>query len=263
MIERRRQRNHAARADPSIGGLEADDTAQRRRLADGAGCVGANGAVAESGGDRGGRTSRRPAGDVRQIPGIVNRAVISDHRTAAVGELVQILLAEQHGAGVAAGGARLRHPRGECGLGTPRCPRSSGRRRCRSDLLRPGECHAADRANPRARFPLRRGGLASSAESEVTVMKAWIAGSSRAMRARQSFVSSTGDSDRLRNRSPSSRIELCKSRPFFKLRVAKLLPALPKKKGQSLMMPDSPNRSRRSFEDIPRNHNHESPSRRS
>src|SRR5271157_680199 len=90
MIERERKRDHPAHADPSVGWFQANDPTLRRGFPDGAGRVRTNGCNAETGGYRGGRPARRSAGNAGNIPWIVDRAVVTDDRTAAIGAFVEI-----------------------------------------------------------------------------------------------------------------------------------------------------------------------------
>src|SRR5207244_2738229 len=82
MIQRTGEGNYSTSADASVGGLQTDNPANGGRLANRASCIRTNG----------GGSSRRAAGNVLRIPGIVNCAEITHDRTAAVSELVQIML---------------------------------------------------------------------------------------------------------------------------------------------------------------------------
>src|SRR5262249_24646769 len=82
-----------------VGGLESDDTAVRCRYADGSTGIGTNSPVTELRCDSGRRPTRRAAGVVSGIPRIANRAEIADQRTGAVGEFVQVQLAQQNRTG--------------------------------------------------------------------------------------------------------------------------------------------------------------------
>ena len=68
LIERRRERDHAVARDAAVGRLDADDAAQRRRLADRAAGVGAERARAQRRRDRRRRAARRSARHARVRP---------------------------------------------------------------------------------------------------------------------------------------------------------------------------------------------------
>ena len=78
--------------------LEADDAAERSRNADGAASVGADAAIAEAGGDGGSGATAGTAGNAREIPGIVDGAVVRVVAGDAVGELVHVGFADDDGA---------------------------------------------------------------------------------------------------------------------------------------------------------------------
>src|ERR1035441_4091836 len=82
-----------AGGEAAVGRRESDASAVGGGQADGTGGVGADGGEAEASGNAGGRASRRASGNARRVPWIVDLAEEADHRTAAVGEFVQVLLA--------------------------------------------------------------------------------------------------------------------------------------------------------------------------
>src|SRR5713101_1146693 len=99
MVQRPRQRYDATCAHPSIGGFESNDAAVACRLADGTSGVGAYRAITELRRDSGRGPAGRAAWAVIEIPGIVNRTEITDRGAAAVSELMQVELAQEHGSG--------------------------------------------------------------------------------------------------------------------------------------------------------------------
>ncbi len=86
--------NDAFTGDAAPTWLEAYDTAERSRNADGAPSIRANAAVAQTGSNGGGGTSTRAARDAREIPRIADGAVVRIVRCYAVGELMHVGLAE-------------------------------------------------------------------------------------------------------------------------------------------------------------------------
>ena len=95
-VQRRRERHDAVPADSPVRGLQARDAAAGRRDPDRAARVGAERDRALARGDGRGRAAARAAGHVPERP----RVVRSGGRDA-VGELVRVRLAEEHGAGLA------------------------------------------------------------------------------------------------------------------------------------------------------------------
>ncbi len=96
MIERPRKRNHAARGNPPISRLDPHAPAKRSGFANGSCRIGPNRRIAKSRSNRRRRSSRRSAGNMLFVPGIVNVAEKADQRTAAISELMQIVLAQYH-----------------------------------------------------------------------------------------------------------------------------------------------------------------------
>src|SRR5438552_12126370 len=96
MVQGPRQRYDAGGAHASIGRFKSNDAAVACRLTDRTSSVGADRAITELRCDSGSRAARRAAWTVTGIPRIMNRTEITDNRTAAVGELMQVELAQQH-----------------------------------------------------------------------------------------------------------------------------------------------------------------------
>src|SRR5215469_417645 len=96
-IERFSQRNDAVQAPDSGARTESDQAAQRGRIAYGARRVGAESgeAHARRNGCRrsGGRASRNSG----EVPRVARRAISTNHAAAAKGELVKIILTDDHG----------------------------------------------------------------------------------------------------------------------------------------------------------------------
>ena len=97
MIKRHRERNYAANADASKRRFQADDSAQRRRFTNRTRSIRTDRAIAKARRHRRRRTSGRSASDERRIPWITHFAVIADHRAAAIGKLMQVVLSKKHG----------------------------------------------------------------------------------------------------------------------------------------------------------------------
>ena len=134
LVERRRERDEAVARHAPVGGLHADDAAQRRRLADRAAGVGAERERCEAGGHRGGAAPARAAGDATRVVRVAGGAERRVLGRAAHGELVEVGLADRDRAGrraarsttVASYGGR--HPsriRDEQVVGMPRVQRLS------------------------------------------------------------------------------------------------------------------------------------------
>src|SRR5690606_33983336 len=87
------------------------DTAQGRRLANGAAGVGGGGGGGEAGGHGGGGTTGGAPGDTAGVPGVLHRAVPAGLVGGAHGELIHIGLAQHH----RAGGEEILHHRGVVG----------------------------------------------------------------------------------------------------------------------------------------------------
>ena len=98
-IERAAGRHDSRGGDKAEARLEADDVAQPRRHAAGAGGVGAERERHEAGGDRDRRARARSAGNQRRIEQVARNAVGRAHADEAGGELVEIGLADDDGAG--------------------------------------------------------------------------------------------------------------------------------------------------------------------
>ena len=98
-IERAAGRHDARGGDQAEARLEADDVAQPRRHAARAGGVGAERERNEAGADRDRRTRARSAGNQRRIEQVARSAVGRAHADEAGGELVEIGLADDDGAG--------------------------------------------------------------------------------------------------------------------------------------------------------------------
>ncbi len=97
MVERPRKRNHSTRRNSPISRFEANASAERRRFANRSGRIGSNRGIAQSGSNCGSRSSRRSSGDMLRVPRIVNLPEETHQRTPAVGELMQIAFAQNHG----------------------------------------------------------------------------------------------------------------------------------------------------------------------
>ena len=99
LVEARCERNQPVAGDDAVGGLHADDAAQRRRLADRSAGVRAERARGEAGGHRGraatGRTARHPG----QVVGVAGRTEGRVLGGGAHGELVEVGLADDDGTG--------------------------------------------------------------------------------------------------------------------------------------------------------------------
>ena len=70
LVERGGEGDHPVAGDRAVGGLEADDPAERGGLADRAAGVGADRAGREAAGDGGGRAARGAAGHPLAVPGV-------------------------------------------------------------------------------------------------------------------------------------------------------------------------------------------------
>ena len=101
LIEARGEGDHAVARHAAVGGLDAGDAAQRRRLADRAAGIGRRGSRCQARGDRGRRAARGAAGHARRVPGIAHRPEVAGLVGRAHRELVHVGLAEHHGAGLA------------------------------------------------------------------------------------------------------------------------------------------------------------------
>ena len=83
LVQRRRERDHAVARAGAVGRLEADDPAQRRRLADRATGVGADRPRRQSGGDRGRAAARRAARHAPAVPRVQHRAESRSSRSTS------------------------------------------------------------------------------------------------------------------------------------------------------------------------------------
>ena len=113
LVQRRGEGDHPVARDRPVGRLQADDPAERRRLADRAAGVGADRPRREAPGDGGRRAARRAARHAGAVPRVEHRAVGRVLVRRAHRELVHVGLAEQPGAGLvqaAHGGRRVRRP---------------------------------------------------------------------------------------------------------------------------------------------------------
>ncbi len=99
-VQARREGDQAVARAHAIGGLQAADARQRRRLADRATRVGARGARHQARGHRGGRAARASARNVFGVPRVLHRAEVRRLVGGAHRELVHVRLADQDGAGV-------------------------------------------------------------------------------------------------------------------------------------------------------------------
>ena len=120
LVERGGEGDHPVARDRAVGGLQADDPAQRGRLADRAAGVGADRPRREPPGDRGRRAARRAARDPRAVPRVAHRAVARVLVRRAHRELVHVRLAEQPRARVAEPAHRGRRVRRPVALEDPR-----------------------------------------------------------------------------------------------------------------------------------------------
>ena len=86
-------------AHAAVGGLQPGDAAERRRAADRAASVGADGKRRHPRGHAGGRPAAGTAGNPREVPGIMRGMKGRVLVRPAHGELVHVRLADQHGVG--------------------------------------------------------------------------------------------------------------------------------------------------------------------
>ena len=94
MVEARREREAALERHEAEGRLEADDPAAGGRDADRAAGVGAERGVGKAGGERGGRAAARPAREAPRRDRVRHGSEVRVLRRHAVGELVQVRLAD-------------------------------------------------------------------------------------------------------------------------------------------------------------------------
>src|SRR5208337_974833 len=98
MVVGRRQWDYSTGAHAAVGWLQPHDAAVSGRQANGTSGVGADRGESQSGRNAGGRASRRTSSNAPRAPRIVDLAKEADHRTAAIGEFMQVLLAQNDGA---------------------------------------------------------------------------------------------------------------------------------------------------------------------
>ena len=113
LVERRREGDHPVAGYRAVGRLQADDPAERRRLADRAAGVGADRPRREPAGDGGGGAARGAARDALAVPGVEDRPVARVLVRRPHRELVHVRLPEHPRAGlgeVRDGGRRVRRP---------------------------------------------------------------------------------------------------------------------------------------------------------
>ena len=99
-VEAGGEREDAVRRQQPPGRLEADDSAARRREADGAGAVGPEREVTETDGERSPVPAAGAAGDPTGVQRIHDRAEVRVVRRDPVGELVEVRLAHDGVAGL-------------------------------------------------------------------------------------------------------------------------------------------------------------------
>ncbi len=113
LVQRRGKGHQPPAADPAVGGLDADDAAQGRRLAHAAARIGAQGAKGQARRHRGRAAAAGAARHAAQIPGIVRGKIGRVLGGRAHGELVGVGLAQDHRPGgpqfLNDGGAKGRH----------------------------------------------------------------------------------------------------------------------------------------------------------
>jgi hypothetical protein len=213
VVERPRERQRTARADAAVRRLEADDSAEGRRLADRAAGIGSDRAIAKSRGHRGGRARGRAAHRALERPGVAHRAERAHHRAAAEGELVHVQLAEQHGAR----GPQARHDDGIFGgdVIPEEVAGGGGPHALRVDevLERDRDPWSAPLQRPRA-ISSSAARASANAPSAVTVTKEFSWRSTASMRDRHARVSSSGETFLVRTSSEASaRLSAVSMRP--------------------------------------------------
>ena len=132
LVERGGEGDHPVAGDRPVGRLQADDPAERRRLADRAAGVGADRARREAAGDDRGRAAGGAARHPAPVPGVEDRPVGGVLVRGAHRELVHVGLAEHARAGGVEPADRgrgvgrpvaLEDPRAGRGRRCPRCRR--------------------------------------------------------------------------------------------------------------------------------------------
>ena len=93
-VHRRRERLDALERDASVGGLEADDAAARRRCPDRSAGVGPQPDVDLAPSDGDGRSGRRPTGDAGRVERVGRRTGVLVDAAAAERQLVEVGLAD-------------------------------------------------------------------------------------------------------------------------------------------------------------------------
>ncbi len=140
--------DEAVAADAAVGGLQADDAAERGRLADGAAGVAAEGRRSQAGGHGRGRAAGGAARDAARVPGVAGEAGGARLGRRAHRELVHVGLAEQDRAG------GLQPSDGRRGVGRPvagQDPRGARRvARERAEVVLERHGHARERGGPLA-----------------------------------------------------------------------------------------------------------------
>ena len=141
-IDRAAGRHQAGIGQPALGRLEPDDIVETRRYAARACGVGTEGEGRQTTGDHAGRTGAGTAADVIRVEAVRHRAVRRAGADQAGGELVEVGLADEDGAG----GAQARDHAsvglglvGELGAG------GGGRPAGGVDIVLDGEGHAVQR----------------------------------------------------------------------------------------------------------------------
>ena len=194
MVQRLRQRQHAAAAGQSVGRLDPGEPHKRRRAADRAAGIRAGAAQHQPGRDRRAGAGGRSGGEMGRVPRIARRRPGQIERGATDRELMRGELAHQNGSGVGpfADHDRIFSP-GRYAPATSNGRWCGYRRCCKCPCVRSG-CRRA------VLFVLAdiiraSAALASAmARSSVTSRKLCSVGSRLLMRSRQIRVSSTGES---------------------------------------------------------------------
>ena len=190
LVEARREGDQAEPADRAVGRLDADDAAQRGRLADRAAGVRAERERREVGGDRRRRTAARPAGHPRGVVRVARRAERRVLGARPHRELVEVGLADDDRAGVVRAWSRSSR---RTAASTPRgssTSTSSGRPGCTCcPSARPGRRRAAGIVAERHRSSISA--ARARASSASTRLNAWISSSRSAISARCRSTTST------------------------------------------------------------------------
>ena len=144
LVQRGGEGDHPVARDRAVGRLQADDAAERGRLADRAAGVGAERAGGEAAGDRRRRAAGGAAGDAAAVPGVEDRPVGGVLVRAAHRELVHVGLAEDAGAGGVEAAHRGRRVGRQVALEDPRA--GGGRRALGGEDVLDRDRDAAERA---------------------------------------------------------------------------------------------------------------------